>query len=142
MARKASLECFFRMSETLRWYERRTPEMSRAVLDEVLEKWVKMMSPFIPHITEELWERMGEKFSIFHTEWPSFDEKYLKKTKITIVIQINGKVRGKIEGFPGIKEEEVIKKVMEEPRIKKWIEGKEIIKKIFVPDKIMNLVIK
>ena len=104
--------------------------------------FLKLLSPFAPHIAEELWERIGENFSIFHTHWPSFDEKYLKKSKITIVVQVNGKVRGKIEGFPGMKEEEVIEKIMEEPKIKKWIEGKEIIKKVFVPDKIINIVVK
>lgn len=68
--RKASLECFFRMSENLRWYERRSPEMNRRVLGEVIEAWIKMMSPFIPHTTEELWERLGKKGLCSTSQWP------------------------------------------------------------------------
>ncbi len=68
--RKASLECFFRMSDALRWYERRSPEMNRKVLTEVLEKWLKMLSPFIPHLTEELWEKLGKKDFCSTSAWP------------------------------------------------------------------------
>jgi len=77
--RKAALECFFRMSDSIRWYERRSPEMNKAVLKEVLEKWLKMMSPFVPHTTEELWEKLGKEGLCSTSSWPKADKKRIDK---------------------------------------------------------------
>lgn len=73
--RKASLECFFRMSEAIRWYERRSPEMNKTVLSGVLENWVKLMTPFVPHMCEELWESLGRKGFVSDSPWPRPDKK-------------------------------------------------------------------
>jgi leucyl-tRNA synthetase len=67
------------MSDSIRWYERRSTDMSSAVLKEVLEKWVKMMSPFIPHITEELWETLGKDNLCSTSSWPKADKKRIDK---------------------------------------------------------------
>jgi leucyl-tRNA synthetase len=73
--RKASLECFFRMNDSLKWYERRVREMNRAVLDQVLEKWVRLMTPFVPYSCEELWEHLGRKGFVSAAPWPRADPK-------------------------------------------------------------------
>ncbi len=73
--RKASLECFFRMSECLKWYERRCSKPSKPVIGEFLSSWVRMMTPFVPHLCEELWEHMGKEGFISQAQWPRADAK-------------------------------------------------------------------
>ena len=116
--------------------------ISEIKLKEAWSKFIKLLYPFAPHISEELWEMGGNKNFLFFEKWPEFKEEILTEEKVTIVVQVNGKVRGKIEVPPGLKEEEVFNLVSKDEKIMKWIEGKEIVKKIFVPDKILNIVVK
>ncbi|MCD6407890.1 leucine--tRNA ligase [bacterium] len=116
--------------------------VSEIKLKEVWSKFIKLLYPFAPHISEELWEMAGNKNFLFFEKWPEFKEEILTEEKVTIVIQVNGKVRGKIEVPPGLKEEEVFNLILKDEKIARWIEGKEIVKKIFVPDKILNIVVK
>ena len=108
----------------------------------VFEIFIKLLSPFAPHICEELWAMLGCEQSVFNQGWPEFIEAYTVPSMIEYVVQINGKVRAKMKNQIGLSEKEIEKLVLADQKIQKWIEGKQIIKKIFVPDKLMNLVVK
>ncbi len=110
-----------------------------------------LLSPLAPHIAEELWSHLApdpspsqEKggVSIFQQLWPQFNPELIKEEKINLVIQVNGKIRDTVEIEVGLVEDEVKKTALENEKVKKWIEGKEIVKVIFVKDKLVNIVIK
>lgn len=105
------------------------------------EMFLKILSPFAPHITEELWEKLGHKKSIFLESWPKYDPELIKDEEIELVIQINGKLRDRIKVSADISEEEAKKSAMESEKVKNFIAGKEIRKVIFVKGKLINMVI-
>ncbi len=107
----------------------------------ILETFLILLSPFAPHICEELWYRLGHTESIFNHRWPNYDEALTVPKEIEFVIQVNGKVRSKMRVQMGLSEADIEKKVMGDARTKQWIAGKQIIKKIFIADKLMNLVV-
>jgi len=106
-----------------------------------LEKFLLILSPFAPHIAEELWRELGNKKSIFLEKWPEYDPKLIKEEKVQLIIQINGKVRDKIEVEADISEKTARELTLTRENVKKWIKGKEIKKVIFVPKKLINFVI-
>jgi len=106
------------------------------------EMFVKILAPFAPHMCEEIWQKFGHSESIFKESWPEYILDLTKDAKIELIAQINGKVRAKIEADANISEEDAKKTVMEDEKIKKWLEGKEIVKVIFVKGKLVNIVIK
>lgn len=111
------------------------------VMREALEAVVILLSPFVPHMAEELWERLGHKGSIFHQPWPGYDEEALKVEEMVIVVQVNGKVRNRITVAAGISEEELRKEVLTNDRIKELTADKEVKKVIVVPGKLVNVVV-
>jgi len=108
----------------------------------VFEIFLKLLSPFAPHLCEEIWERLGNQDSIFKQSWPGYVEKYTFRDTVEYVVQINGKVRAKLEMEVDLTEAEIESRVLAEPNVQKWLEGKKIAKKIFVPNKLVNLVVK
>mgnify|MGYP001594950315 CR=1 FL=1 len=105
------------------------------------ETLLLLLSPFSPHISEELWESMGNKKSILEEGWPSWDENIAKEEEIELVIQINGKVKAKIMIPAGLSDDEVRKKALNEPKTQEII-GKKALKKVFiVKGKLVNIVI-
>ncbi len=100
-----------------------------------------ILSPFAPHLAEELWERLKFKGLASQQAWPKFDEKLVGSEKIFMMVQINGKVRDKIEAAAGISQKEAEELVMKSEKVKNWIVGKQIKKVIFVPNKLINIVI-
>ncbi|MFQ5965586.1 MAG: leucine--tRNA ligase [Candidatus Scalinduaceae bacterium] len=111
------------------------------VLRLSFETIVKILAPFVPHICEELWEVLGNKPSIFSVQWPSYDKNYIDAEEAVIVIQINGKVRSKIIVPSDIREDDLKLRIMEDKRVKEFLNGKKIVKTIIVPKKLVNLVI-
>jgi len=105
------------------------------------EMFLKIFSPFAPHITEELWAQLGHKKSIHLEAWPKYDSKKLINQTVNIAVQINGKVRSAFAIKIGATEAEVKKIALALPDVSKWLVGKEIRKVIYVPNKILNLVI-
>ncbi|MCK4462788.1 MAG: leucine--tRNA ligase, partial [Candidatus Omnitrophica bacterium] len=101
---------------------------------------VLLLSPFVPHITEEMWERLGNKPSILKEKWPQYNKDLIEEEKITIPIQINGKLRSKIEVAPAIDEKILKTKVQSDEKVKKWVKGKKISKWIIVPKKLVNII--
>lgn len=108
---------------------------------EDFEKLLIILSPFAPHIAEELWNKLGNKSSIFTEKWPEYDPELIKDEKITLVLQVNGKVRDSIEVDAGISETEAKELAMQSEKIKKYIINKEIKKVIFIKGKLINIAI-
>ncbi len=108
---------------------------------EALEKFLILLSPFAPHMAEELWEKLGHKASIFKEKWPIFDPDLVKEKEFEMIVQINGKLRDKIRANVDISCENAIKIAKESERIQKWLDGKKIVKEIYVAGKLVNLVV-
>lgn len=114
-------------------------EQSVSVTDYQL--LITILSPFAPHIAEELWQRLGNEQSIFLQKWPVADEKYLKEEEIEMVVQVNGKIRERLSVSPDVTEDEIKETALESEKVKAFTEGKEIKKIIFVPEKLINIVV-
>ena len=112
------------------------------VLGEALKQIVIMLSPFVPHFCDELWESIGETGYVSEQEWPVYDEKYITTDDVVMAIQVNGKMRGSIEVERETSKEEIEKLALAVPNVVKHIEGKELVKLIVVPNKIVNIVVK
>ncbi|MEK7663965.1 MAG: leucine--tRNA ligase [Patescibacteria group bacterium] len=111
-------------------------------LDEKdLQKFLIILSPLAPHLSEELWKVKDFTGNCSQQKWPRYDEKLVKEKKALIIIQVNGKVRDKTEVESGISQKETEKIIMVRPKVKKWIGRKKIKKVIFIPDKLINIVI-
>lgn len=120
------------------------PETDRdpAVLREAVEHLLILLAPFAPHITEELWEITGHTESIHRQPWPSYDPEAIVEDEITIVVQINGRVRERVLVPADITPEQMKEVVLAQPRVQKLVEGKQIVKVIPVPGKLVNIVVK
>lgn len=107
-----------------------------------IETVIILLSPFAPHITEELWQKIGKDISVYLTEWPKYDEKAIIKDEVEIVVQINGKVREKIMISSSVSKEDMEKAAISSEKIQQLIKGKEVKKIIAVPKKLINIVVK
>jgi leucyl-tRNA synthetase len=122
--------------------EKKLQDGHKALFRDAVASLVKLIAPFTPHAAEELWEMadMGELIS--RSEWPSFDEKFIQKDEITIAVQVNGKLRGQIEIPVDMDKESVFETALANENVSKHTEGKDFIKKIYVPKKLVNFVVK
>ena len=111
------------------------------VLREAIEKMSYLLVPFAPHLAEELWEKIGNSPSICAQSWPEYDERAIIEEEILIVVQVNGKLRGKITVAQDCPEDEIKELALSNDRIKPWLENKEIKKVILVPKKLVNIVV-
>ncbi len=102
---------------------------------------VILLSPFAPHITEELWESLHKDGLCWGKDWPEYNHRLIKKKKISLIIQINGKVRGKIETDADISEKEAKKLALKQERIISWLKNKDIKKVVFVKGRLINFVV-
>ncbi len=114
---------------------------SKGVSKEFLEKFLLILSPFAPHMTEELWTKLGHKESIFKESWPKYDESKIKDEEVELVVQINGKIRAKLKLPTGTTEAEAIATAKNDENVKKYLDGVEIKKTIFVQNKLISFVI-
>lgn len=108
---------------------------------EVFSQLLILISPIAPHLAEELWQRLRNKESIFKEKWPEYNPQMLVEEKVTIVIQVNGKVRSKIDVSEDISQQELQRLVLSDEKIRTWIQDKPIKNFIYVPKKLVNLVI-
>jgi len=113
----------------------------RDMLGVVLNTMIFVLAPFIPHLAEELWSKLGETKSIFLARWPLFNKEYLLSDQIEIVIQINGKIKTKLEVDLNISKEEIITLAKQDDRIISFLLNKTIKKEIYVPKKLVNIVV-
>jgi leucyl-tRNA synthetase len=106
-----------------------------------IDSLLQLLAPFAPHITEELWHQLGHKDSIHTSEWPAWDEKYLVTDSMTIVVQVNGKVRAQLSVSSDGDEAVVTKAAQQDEKVKSYLEGKQIKKTIYVPGKLVSFVV-
>ncbi len=106
-----------------------------------LNTLVLLLAPFAPHLAEELWRQLGHPASVFGERWPEAEPRWLKDELITIVLQINGKLRSQLQVPPELDEAEIQSRAMADPKLQPWIEGKTIRKRIYVPGRLLNLVV-
>ncbi len=114
------------------------PEVPKAMWSD----FVKVLSPYAPHLGEELWEKLGNKDTIAYVQWPTFNDDFTKDDTKEIVVMVNGKLRDKFEAAPGTADDTLKATAFELPGIKKFTDGHEVVKCIVVKDKLVNIVIK
>ena len=108
---------------------------------EYAKNFLKLINPIIPHVTEELWSMLGENNTIAYEKWPTYDESKIRDDSYEMVVQVNGKVRGKIEISSNTSGEEMVDIALGIPNVNANIQGKEIIKVIVIPKKLVNIVV-
>ena len=114
----------------------------KAVLSFASTSLIKLMSPVTVFMADEIWKELGSKTSIHDEKWCEYDENLAKASSITLVVQINGKVKDKIEADAGVNDDELKSIALSSQKVKDLIEGKTIVKTIVVPKKLVNIVVK
>src|SRR5205085_4826273 len=102
---------------------------------------LQLLQPFAPHMTEELWSQLGNDGFILLSRWPVADPELMKEDELTIVVQVNGKLRGQVEVPNPPAEEVVLAAVKANEKVQAWLAGKEVVKTIYVPGKLVNIVV-
>jgi len=110
--------------------------------EDVLADLIRILAPFAPHFSEEMWEKLGYEYSVFNQKWPEWDEKALQRDVVEIAVQVNGKVRGRLEVPSNATDEEVEKLALSDKNVKAYVDGKEIKKVIVVKNRLVNIVVK
>jgi leucyl-tRNA synthetase len=116
--------------------------ISAPVMVQLLETLTLVLEPFAPYAAEEMWEELGRTGPVFRQAWPAFDAELAREEQADVVIQVNGKLRGRLSVAFGMSEVELKSKALAEPSVHHWIDGKQIIKVIVVPDKLVNFVVR
>jgi leucyl-tRNA synthetase len=116
--------------------------LSRAALDQILPSLVLLLGPFAPYMAEELWEQLGRMGPVFRQTWPAYDEELAKEDAADVVLQVNGKVRGRIAVPFGAPQAELEKRALADPKTQPFVSGKQVVKVIVVPDKLVNIVVR
>ena len=109
--------------------------------NEALRKFALVLAPFAPHHAEEMWAGIGESYSVHEQEWPGYDESLIKTEEITLVIQVNGKLRDRIEAPADISEETAKELALSSAKVRPHVEDKELRKAVYVPGRLVNLVV-
>ena len=112
------------------------------IIREGIETIITILAPFTPHIGEELWTMIGKEGSVFNISWPAYDESALVQDEVEVIVQVNGKLRAKVSMDANISREDMEKVAMEDEKVQAAIEGKDVVKVIAVPKKLVNIVVK
>jgi leucyl-tRNA synthetase len=105
------------------------------------ETLLQLVAPYAPHIAEELWQSLGHDTSVHINEWPTYDEQYLTSDEMTIVVQVNGKLRGQMQFPSDASKEQILEVVQADAKVATYLEGQAVKKSIYVPGKLVNFVI-
>jgi leucyl-tRNA synthetase len=116
--------------------------VSATAWELAVDNLMLLLAPTAPHLTEELWQRTGHQYSIHNQEWPSWNEELAREEEITLVVQVNGKLRDRITVSASVTEDEAKKLALESERVRPHIEGKEVAQVVYVPGRLVNLVVK
>ena len=131
------------VNELYRYKDATAPESySKPLIGEALRSLIVLLSPIVPHITQEMWESIGNDTALFDTPWPSFDESALVVSEVEIVVQINGKIRDKMTVSADLGREQMEEIAKTSDKVKALIGDKQIVKVIAVPKKLINIVVK
>jgi leucyl-tRNA synthetase len=117
-------------------------DLSPNAMREILEKLTLLLAPFAPYTAQDLWEILGRDTPTFREPWPSFDSELAKEDVAQIVVQVNGKVRGHVEVATGTSENEITKLALANEKVQPFVAGKQVVKLIVVPEKLVNVVVR
>jgi leucyl-tRNA synthetase len=109
---------------------------------EAMEVFTRLIAPFAPHIAEELWSKLGHAATISYEPWPRFDAEKMRRDTVELVVQVNGKVRAKLNVEPGLSEERLKSLALEEPGVRRHLDGKTIERLVIVKDRLVSLVVR
>jgi leucyl-tRNA synthetase len=129
------------MMEFLNQYQGVNPDTSQ-IYSYCIEKLTQILAPFAPHLAEELWEKFGHKESVFKSRWPEYDKEAVTEEQVTVVVQINGKLRATLEVSLNTDKEKIERMALESDQVKNFTKGKQIVKTIHVPNKLINFVVR
>ena len=118
-----------------------TEDILRTDIPQLARTLVQLVAPMAPFLAEELWEVLGEKQSVFQARWPSFDERLASAGDVEIAVQVNGKLRARLVVPRGMAESEVLKIVLSDATIRRFVNGQPLKKVIYVQDRLVNLVV-
>ena len=113
-----------------------------AISRQAAETLVLLLAPYAPHLAEELWEQLGHKGSLAYAPWPSFDPALTEDDQITILVQVSGKLRGTLQVAADSTKDQIIAAAKDLESVQRHLEGKTLVKEIFVPGKIINFVVR
>jgi len=117
-------------------------QLSGAVLADVLEKLALLLGPFAPYLAQELWEEQGKTGPVFREAWAAYDAELAKDDEAQIVVQVNGKLRAHLSAPFGTPEDMLRERALAEPKVQPFVSGKQVVKVVVVPDKLVNIVVK
>lgn len=117
-------------------------DSGKKIFSEVVDKFIPLLNPFVPHFAEELWEDFGKKTLLVNVKWPDFSEELTVRDEIEIVFQVNGKIKSKVNVSSDITEDDMKKLAFSDHKILELTSGKEIVKAVVVQGKLVNIVIK
>jgi leucyl-tRNA synthetase len=134
--------CIARIMELVNILYVEEGKLSAAATAEVLEKLALLLAPFAPYVAQEIWEEIGREGPIFRQCWPAFDAELAKEDEAEIIVQVNGKLRSRIFAPFGTPREELEARALADEKVRPFLEGKQVVKVITVPDKLVNIVVK
>jgi leucyl-tRNA synthetase len=137
-----SVAALMELTNALQAAEPLEKEVSPNALKEMLELLVLMLAPMAPHVAEELWEELGHSGGVVKARWPKFNSELAREEQFEVVIQVNGRVRGRILAEEGLGEEEITRRALAEPAVTQHMDGKKLVKTIVVPNKLVNIVVR
>ena len=136
------MELLNEMSDYMRFVEEKgINSKEKEMLVSASQTLVSLLNPIAPHLSEELWQLLGEKSLLSTEAWPTYQEEKLYEEEIEVIVQINGKVRSKVVVPRGSSEEEVLTQALQDEKVKNWLNHGKIKKSIYVPDKLINIVV-
>lgn len=118
------------------------PGVDRDAWNEAIQSLLLMLAPLAPHISEELWARTGRPYSVHTQPWPAWDPELAREEEITLVVQVNGKVRDRIQAPADIDEGHARELALSSPRVQQHIDEKQVAKVIYVPGRLVNVVVR
>jgi leucyl-tRNA synthetase len=119
-----------------------TPVVRSEAWQEAIRALILLLAPTAPHLSEELWQRIGGPYSVHNQAWPAYDAAAAADEAITLVVQVNGKVRDRLSVPAGMGEKEAQDLAMRSPKLQQYVAGKSVVKVIYVPDKLVNIVVR
>lgn len=123
--------------------DRESPSgISAPAMAHILEKLALMLAPFAPYLSQEIWEELGNSGPAFRQSWPAFDPELAKEDLAEVVVQVNGKLRGRIYVAFGTPKEDLERGAMADEKVQAFLAGKQVIKVITVPDNLVNVVVR
>jgi leucyl-tRNA synthetase len=120
---------------------RPSSDSDKKIFRESFESLVLLSAPFIPHMAEELWSRLGHSGTVFREKWPAYEASALKREEEEIVIQISGRVRSRVKVRTDISEEELKNLALQDTKVREWVDGKPVRKIVVIPHRLVNLVV-